>query len=151
MNKTPKTRSAITSGRRLFTDRVDLRSARGLRFQDLGLCPFCPELFIASSAFSLFTRTTLRFELALDLVRLRDSGCRLRRDRGNRWRYRCGDGLREADLIDTPEHSPQTAVRCNLDRLVERRARLLEQLGQPLSSLLARSVDARDRNASRTG
>jgi hypothetical protein len=35
MNKTPRTRSAITSGRRLFTDRVDLRSARGLRFQDL--------------------------------------------------------------------------------------------------------------------
>ena len=101
----------------------------GLRFQDLGLCPFRPELFIASSAFSLFTRTTLRFELALDLVRLRDSGCRLWRDRGNRWRYGCGSGLREADLSTRPNTAPRLPFAATLTAFVERRARLLEQLG----------------------
>lgn len=30
-----KTRSAITSGARLFTERLDMRTPRGLRFQDL--------------------------------------------------------------------------------------------------------------------
>jgi hypothetical protein len=33
--KSRKTRSAITSGARLFTERLDMRTPRGLRFQDL--------------------------------------------------------------------------------------------------------------------
>lgn len=33
--KARKTRSAITSGARLFTERLDMRTPRGLRFQDL--------------------------------------------------------------------------------------------------------------------